>query len=275
MSVSWERQSDEPELWYDRFTVYRLMGPTRTLPAAYALVCRLCGRRNVHAANRWEKPAQQWAWARRAADYDAEQARLRQVDETNRRQAMVDHLLELVVQAVLTADLPALSQTEARKLLPTLRLFYRDLFVAQGQELARGQEGEPLTLSAEELRVLLEQADQFRAGLEGELATGLPAWRRLRDVLAGLYPDEASARRVAAQAGLESARIAFGGQPINTWHALLTEAEHGGQVEAVAAVAQQEYPANPQLRQALREFRKETGVSRGKKKPQSTPSTSP
>lgn len=266
MSVSWERRADEPELWYDRFTVYRLLGPTRTLPAAYALVNRLQGRRAARTAARWEKPAQRWEWAQRAAEYDAEQARLRQVDETNRRQATVDHLLALVVQAVLTADLPALSQVEARKLLPTLRLFYRDLFVAQGQELARGQGGELPTLGAEEMRLLLEQVDRYRAVMEAEAAVANPsgtepalppAWRLLRDVLAGLYPDEASARRVAAQAGLESARIVFGGPPVNLWHAILTEAEHGGQVEAVAAVARQEYPANPALRQALRAFQKE------------------
>ncbi len=272
MSVSWEQQSDEPELWYDRFTVYRLLGPTRTLPKAYALVSRLQGKHGAQSSAHWHKYVKRWQWEQRAADFDAEQVRLRQVDEFNRRQATVDHLLALVVQAVLTADLPALSQVEARKLLPTLRLFYRDLFVAQGQELTRDQGGELPTLGAEEMRLLLEQVDRYRAVSEAEdtaapasLADAeLPApgaWRLLRDELATLYPDEASARRVAAQAKMECARIVFGGRPVNTWHAILTEAELAGQIDAVAAVAQQEYPANPALRQAIRHFHKEITAS--------------
>jgi hypothetical protein len=216
------------------------------------LVSRLQGRPAAKTHGHWKQPAATWNWEGRAADFDAEQARLRQVDEFNRRQATVDHLLALVVQAVLTADLPALSQAEARKLLPTLRLFYRDLFVAQGQEWTRT--GELPTLGAEEMRLLLEQADHYRLLAEADGGTAdvatsdaemsaPAAWQPLRDELAALYPDEASARRVAAQAGLNSARIVFGGAPVNLWHGVLTEAERGGQIDAVAAVARQEYPA--------------------------------
>lgn len=74
-----------------------------------------------------------------------------------------------------------------------------------------------------------------------------------RATLAHLYPDEASARRLVADAGLAADRIPFSGHAANTWHAILTEAEKTGQIAAVLAVALKEY-GNNQTLQAVAAF---------------------
>lgn len=74
-----------------------------------------------------------------------------------------------------------------------------------------------------------------------------------RATLAHLYPDEASVRRVVADAGLAADRIAFCGHATNTWQAILSEAEKAGQMGAVLAVALKEYGSNQAL-QAVAAF---------------------
>jgi hypothetical protein len=81
------------------------------------------------------------------------------------------------------------------------------------------------------------------------------SWRPLRDLLAQFYPDESSARRIAAQAHLDSARIHFSARAVDSWHAILTEAAHAGLLDGVIQAVQQEYGANTALAQAVQRVR--------------------
>ena len=62
-------------------------------------------------------------------------------------------------------------------------------------------------------------------------------------------------RRIALAAGLILSRVRFQATAVDTWHAILTEAEHAGQVEAVVAVVTREYGANSAFREAARALR--------------------
>ena len=77
----------------------------------------------------------------------------------------------------------------------------------------------------------------------------------LRDVLAVLYGDEASMRRVIADAGVSEGRISFSGQALNTWHAILREATNLNQVEALLQVVLRDYGANHALTVAVTAYR--------------------
>src|SRR5690606_22399596 len=81
------------------------------------------------------------------------------------------------------------------------------------------------------------------------------SWRPLRDLLAHFYPDEAGARRMAAQARLDSTRIHFSARAVDTWHAILTEAAHAGHMEQMIEAVQQEYGTNPELVRAILRYR--------------------
>lgn len=78
----------------------------------------------------------------------------------------------------------------------------------------------------------------------------------LRNVLAVLYGDEASMRRVIDDAGLDERQIPFSGRAINTWHAILREATNLDQVEASLQVALRDYGANHALATAVTAYRR-------------------
>lgn len=73
------------------------------------------------------------------------------------------------------------------------------------------------------------------------------AMRQLRNVLAHLYPDKASATRIAQDAGLPVTMIAFGDRAIDHWHAILSEAQKHNRLTTLLAFVQEEYGANQEL----------------------------
>ena len=87
-----------------------------------------------------------------------------------------------------------------------------------------------------------------------------PELTKLRTVLAALYSDEVSARRVATQAGLNETMIKWNAQPTNNWQAVLTEAQNQSKVAALVAVALEEYGDNASLRAAAAPFYDVTGL---------------
>jgi hypothetical protein len=161
----------------------------------------------------------------------------------------VERLLDDVLRVLHTANLSGMNQEEARLLLPTLRMFLRDLLFFSRAETPRAAD---VPLSADRLAVLAARLDALQAAAGG---TREAAWLPLRDLLAEFYADEASARRIAGQAGLDGTHIHFAPTAVDTWHAILTEADHADRLDALLEVVLREYGANPALRQAARRAR--------------------
>jgi hypothetical protein len=84
------------------------------------------------------------------------------------------------------------------------------------------------------------------------------AFATLRTILAALYPHEASARLVVADAGLNERRIAFSGTAVNTWQSILREAENANKMEDIFRVVLGEYDTNFELRSACEAYRRST-----------------
>ena len=84
----------------------------------------------------------------------------------------------------------------------------------------------------------------------------------LRNVLARLYSDETSARRIVADTGIDVSRIAFSTHSTNNWHAILTEAQKADQIDVLLDMALKEYGANRELRNAYKAYRSFVGQSR-------------
>ena len=84
----WDRLRGEPTLWYERFTIYRLLGPGRTIEAAYRSERVAMGRdgsRQTRPGYAWTRNAKSWHWLQRASAWDdAERNRLC-AEEANRR----------------------------------------------------------------------------------------------------------------------------------------------------------------------------------------------
>lgn len=72
----------------------------------------------------------------------------------------------------------------------------------------------------------------------------------LNYVLAGLYPLMRDTVRIVDASGVPKTHIAFSERGIDTWHAILTEANNRGKVQAVIQAARKDFPENPVLAQA-------------------------
>lgn len=72
----------------------------------------------------------------------------------------------------------------------------------------------------------------------------------LRDALADLYTDAATARRVASDAGLDLRQISFSTRALDNWTAILDEAEKQGLVSDLIGIARKEYPRYQRLADA-------------------------
>lgn len=74
---------------------------------------------------------------------------------------------------------------------------------------------------------------------------------KLAEVLAELYSDDESARRIARTAGVDLTRVAFNAKAANTWSSLLNEADSQGKLAEVVRLAMQEYPSHQPLFDAM------------------------
>lgn len=94
---------------------------------------------------------------------------------------------------------------------------------------------------------------------------------KLRNVLARLFPDETSIRRIVDDAGLERQKIDFGSSAINVWHSVLMEAEKVDRVDALLRVVESEYGNNREFQAACQAYRQ----SQGKQETVNLPSSAP
>ena len=73
----------------------------------------------------------------------------------------------------------------------------------------------------------------------------------LRNATALLYPDDSSARRIVADAGLDARQIAFSSRAESNWHNILAEAIRCNRLAALLNIVRQAYPTNPSLQAAI------------------------
>lgn len=258
----WKRLDGEPAVWFARFDAFRMIGPMRSIDEAYRRVSglhRLSGKRPGQA---WYNAADTWRWWERAEAWDeAERSRLmameqrRRFDAREERLRTIAQMMGMVQGVIATAEPESLSVAEARDLLPMMRLMLRDMLAAQRLEMGLPQmdgdgSDEVLPFSADELaRARRELAEAghggsvpMMAGMAGVAASN-SFTSALVDALARLYPEEQSARRVAAVAGVDVTGVRFGSAR-NTWHEIVVEAQYMGQVDDLLAVVGGEYGAS-------------------------------
>lgn len=75
----------------------------------------------------------------------------------------------------------------------------------------------------------------------------------LQAVLAELYTDRQSAERLAHEAGLDTAHVAWSPRMDDTWHNLVEEARRQHRLYDLTAIALREYPRHTPLRLAVDE----------------------
>lgn len=66
----WDRQLNEPPIWYKRFTKFRLMEPVRSIADVYREEQK-GEKESVKPPGRWYETAKRWQWEERAVAWDA------------------------------------------------------------------------------------------------------------------------------------------------------------------------------------------------------------
>lgn len=152
----------EPSVWFARFDRFRLIGPARTFDEAFRRVSGLHRLSAKRPGQAWYLAAERWLWVDRAEAWDeVERSRLqaiehrRRFDAREQRLRIIGDQIALIEELFGVADLASVSPEQARELLPTLRLFLRDMLAAQrvelGLPLVAGDERSVAVYSSDEL----------------------------------------------------------------------------------------------------------------------------
>ena len=258
MTDTWDRKPDEPNLWYDRFDVYRLLGPRRSVERAFNVLRQSGQLRGARPGAAWYNAAKQWHWKQRAEAWDTqERERLRQIESTRREDAHNERIdmIQVILDTSFERLLPTLQLPDNTD-LAAFRLIFKDALEQQRRELPiddTDDHHEEVTITADDLLAAQRQLSSWHDAVRSANGGAAP-FLSLRACLSKLYPDPSSARRVAEQAGLDLSRIQFAARAVDTWHAILSEAERNQQIPDLTAVARSEYPNNPELNKCLNQL---------------------
>ncbi len=223
---AWEQQPSETDKWYGRFQIYLNLGPMRTVARAYLQAMGEPPESKRQPSTDWKYYATQARWRERAQAWDAYQRNLLALSERNlrlglrnRRIDVMEDTLEVIREALDRARLAEVECDEARALLPQLRVFLRDMLVAQRQEFERVpyEKDDPACatpLTADDLRAaqrVLEEQAAARSALMAKQIVGR------RDVQAKFYvctPEDGeqaldlpALQKVRAATGLQYKRV--------------------------------------------------------------------
>lgn len=170
----WEREKGEPNLWYGRFEIFRLLGVGRSIDGAYRAEGGAKGRKGARATGHWRRAAQRWRWVERAEAWDgaeretlrAEEAAVRELARQARlkRAGRMQQAGDVGLQR---ADLDQLTASEARALLGTLRMMLVDGMKQERLEYGESteivEERRPTKVTADDLEQATEALIEWRA----------------------------------------------------------------------------------------------------------------
>jgi hypothetical protein len=146
----WDPQPEEPAIWYSRFLKYLELGSNRSLQKCCNVVRGELGLEPYTVGGDWSIIARRWRWQDRAKAWDAEQHAIRMADDRDlhrearwRRLEIEEEFLKTIRAAFDKANIAEVDQEQARRRLPQLRQFLRDMLVLQRQEFEGRHAGEP------------------------------------------------------------------------------------------------------------------------------------
>jgi hypothetical protein len=167
----WDQLEGEPNRWYGRFQAYLELGVTRTLKDTAAATGRQARGEPLTAGGIWSAAFRRWHWRERAHAWDVQQRELLALSERNTRHALhsrrverMEDYLDAVCEVLDAANMTAADEQLAREWLPQMRVFLRDLLVAERQEFERGdyERNDPdnsLVITADDLRAAQRAAN--------------------------------------------------------------------------------------------------------------------
>ena len=108
----WDKQISEPNIWYDRFHRYLMLGAARSVLESYNEELRKQAERAYKgkyvpalcAPGGWWPLIRKWRWKERAEAWDAEQRRLFELQTEERRRKLLDKEFQLSDKLAVQAE---------------------------------------------------------------------------------------------------------------------------------------------------------------------------
>lgn len=156
----WDQELGESSLWFGRFTLYRLLGPRRSIDGAHHAAAEVEGLEEKTAGAHWFKAAIRWRWKERAEAWDAAEREafvaseaVRRIEAQRRRLEIIEDVQEKAYKAIGGATLDKLDRLTARELLGQTRMLLFDSMKAQRLEYGESTEimQQGLLFSADDL----------------------------------------------------------------------------------------------------------------------------
>jgi hypothetical protein len=172
----WDQMPGERSLWYNRFQAYLNLGVTRSVAAALRCAGEQARGKAYAGVANWYKQAARWHWRERAHAWDVNQRDLMALSERNarialrsRRVARMEDYLDEICEVLDSAHMSSADEKLAREWLPQMRVFLRDLLVAERLEYEHGdmERNDPdhvVEITAEDLRAA-QRALEERTGM--------------------------------------------------------------------------------------------------------------
>lgn len=202
----WDQLPGEPDKWYGRFQIYLDLGVTRNLTAAAR-----CGfdpkPGQSGLTGRWSYYFNRYHWRERARAWDVRQRELLALSERNTRVALrirrierMEDYLDEVCQVLDSAHMGDVDEKQARAWLPQMRVFLRDLLVAERQEFEHPnyERDDPLAglqITADDLRAAQRILESQRG--ETPATPSVPAATRSLAGWTSTFASEETACRAA------------------------------------------------------------------------------
>jgi hypothetical protein len=178
----WDQLPGEPALWYGRFCRYRDLGPSRSMVAAARAESEAKHKHPWPPSESWARAARTWQWCERARAWDAHQREVLTLCEynvrlaaRNRRVAITQENIDLAREGIELANLPGMTQEEARAALPFLRKFLVDMLKAQRKEFETpifDDRAHDRPITADDLRAAMRALEEQAEELDEEAPPG-------------------------------------------------------------------------------------------------------
>jgi hypothetical protein len=130
----WNQQPGEAPHWFNRFEIYRTLGPSRSIEKAFQTCRQLEGLAGRRPSPAWYINAQQFHWQDRAFAWDRSLHHQRQKQKaagqhaaSDNRLEIIDYTIRLMVYLLRKANLQNLTERQARQFLPIARTILRDM----------------------------------------------------------------------------------------------------------------------------------------------------
>jgi hypothetical protein len=171
--ADWDRQPDEPSLWFDRFERYRRMGPGRSVLGCLHAEEAQKGKEKQSPCppSSWSAAVEQWRWKERARAWDDEQTRLAREAEAlelaERRKVWIEQAKAIQTKAWKRLQAMESSELSVKETLEYFREGVKQELLARGQPTEISKVDASLTPSeqlADLDRAFAGAADREEAG---------------------------------------------------------------------------------------------------------------